>query len=157
MTRILLAVDGSGQDVSSVEWLGKLFGGVAATVEITVLHVAHLRMPGPSSIRLGFVPRLPSREDLEGIESQTRTEADEIVTTTKEDLENYGFVVTTMVEWGPTPDVILEVAEANNCDMIAMGRHGAGRVTDLIAGSVSGRVIRRAGVPVLILRADPPE
>ena len=157
MTHILLAVDGSGQDVSSVEWLGKLFSGVAATVQITVLHVAHLRMPGPSSIRLGFVPRLPSREDLEGIEQQARTEADEIVSSVKEDLENYGFTVTTMVEWGPTPDVILEVAEANGCDIIAIGRHGAGKVSDLIAGSVSGRVIRRASVPVLILRADSPE
>lgn len=157
MTHILLAVDGSGQDVSSVEWLGKLFGGVAATVQITVLHVAHLRMPGPSSIRLGFVPRLPSREDLEDIEQQARTEADEIVSSVKEDLEGYGFTVTTMVEWGPTPDVILEVAEANGCDIIAIGRHGAGKVSDLIAGSVSGRVIRRASVPVLILRADSPE
>ena len=157
MTRILLAVDGSGQDVASVEWLAKLFGDEADTTEIIVLHVAHLRMPGPSSIKLGFVPHLPSREDLEGIERQTRTEADEIVDAAREDLEAYGFTITTMVEWGPTPDVILEVAAATSCDMIAMGRHGAGRVTDLIAGSVSGRVIRRAGVPVLILRAEPPE
>lgn len=157
MTRILLALDGSDQDVSSVEWLGKLFSDVADIVEITVLNVAHLRMPGPTSIRLGFVPRLPSREDLEGIEQQTRSEAEEIVNAAKEDLEDYGFTVTTMVEWGPTPDVILEAAEANNCDLIAIGRHGAGKVTDLIAGSVSGRVMRRAGVPVLILRADPPE
>lgn len=153
MTRILLAVDGSEQDVSSVEWLGKLFGGVSAAIEITVLHVAHLRMPGPSSIRLGFVPRLPSQEDLEGIEQQTRTEADEIVDAAREDLEEYGFTVTTMVEWGPTPDVILEAAEANECDMIAMGRHGAGKVTDLIVGSVSDRVMRRARVPVLLLHA----
>lgn len=153
MTRILLALDGSGQDVSSVEWLGRLFGGAADAIEIIVLNVAHLRMPGLSSFRLGFVPRLPSREDLEGIEHQTRTEADEIVDTAKEDLEEYGFAVTTMVEWGPTPDVILEVAEANNCDVIAMGRHGAGKVSDLIVGSVSDRVMRRAGVPVLILRA----
>ena len=153
MTHILLAVDGSDQDVSSVEWLGKLFGDVAGTVEITVLTVAHLRMPGLSSIRLGFVPRLPSSEDLEGIEQQARTEADEIVNTAKEDLEDYGFTVTTMVEWGPTPDVILEAAEANDCDIIAMGWHGAGKVSDFIVGSVSDRVMRRARVPVLILRA----
>ncbi len=153
MTRILLAVDGSDQDVSSVKWLGKLFGGVAAGVEITVLHVAHLRMPGPSSIRLGFVPHLPSREDLEGIEHQTRTEADDIVNAVREDLEDYGFAVTTKVEWGPTPDVILEAAEANDCDMIAMGWHGAGKVSDFLVGSISDRVMRRARVPVLILRA----
>ena len=153
MTHILLAVDGSGQDVSSVEWLGKLFGDVTDTVEITVLTVAHLRMPGLSSIRLGFVPRLPSGEDLEGIEQQARTESDEIVDSVKEDLEGYGFTVTTMVEWGPTPDVILEAAEANDCDIIAMGWHGAGKVSDFIVGSVSDRVMRRARVPVLILRA----
>lgn len=153
MTRILLAVDGSEQDVASAEWLGRLFGGVADTVEIAVLTVAHLRMPGPSSIRLGFVPHLPSQEDLQGIEQQTRTEADEIVDAAREDLEEYGFTVTTMVEWGPTPDVILEAAEANECDMIAMGWHGAGKVSDLIVGSVSDRVMRRARVPVLILRA----
>ncbi len=153
MTHILLAVDGSDQDVSSVEWLGKLFGDVAGTVEITVLTVAHLRMPGLSSIRLGFVPRLPSSEDLEGIEQQARTESDEIVDAAREDLEDYGFTVTTMVEWGPTPDVILEAAEADDCDIIAMGWHGAGKVSDFIVGSVSDRVMRRARVPVLILRA----
>ena len=153
MTRILLAVDGSDQDVSSTEWLGRVFGEVASTVEITVLTVAHLRMPGPSSFRLGFVPRLPSQEDLEGIETSVRTEADEIVNATKADLEEYGFAVTTMVEWGPTPDVILEAADAIECDLIAMGRYGAGKISDMIVGSVSDRVMRRARVPVLILRA----
>ena len=153
MTRILLAVDGSDQDVSSAEWLGRVFGEVASTVEVTVLTVAHLRMPGPSSFRLGFVPRLPSREDLEGIESTVRTEADEIVSAVKEDLDVYGFTVTTMVEWGPTPDVILEASEANECDLIAMGRYGAGKISDMIVGSVSDRVMRRARIPVLILRA----
>ena len=154
MTHILLAVDGSEHDTSSVEWLGELFGGMTRAVEITVLTVAHLRMPGPPAFRLGFVPRLPSREDLEGIEEQTQSDADDIVNAAKAELEEYGFVVTTRVEWGPTPDVILEVAEANECDIIAIGKHGAGKVSDLIVGSVSDRVMRRSHIPVLILRAS---
>ena len=152
-TRILLAVDGSEQDVSSAEWLGTLFGNVADSIELIVLHVAHMRLPGLSSFRLGFMPRIPSLDDLEGVESQSQTEADEIVSGAREQLARYGFSVTTMVEWGPTPDVILEVAKARECNVIAMGWHGSGKVSDLIVGSVSDRVMRRATIPVLVLRA----
>ena len=155
MTRILLAVDGSVFDEESTAWLGKIFGEEAATTEITVLTVAHLRMPGPPSFRLGFVPRLPSREDLEGIENHTHAEAEEIVNAAKADLDKFGFTVSTLVEWGPTPDVILEVADTHGFDLIAMGRHGADKVSDLIVGSVSDRVMRRSKIPVLILRDAP--
>ena len=153
MTRILLAVDGSEHDISSTEWLGRLLAAFAPGVEIIVLTVAHLRLPGPSSIGLGIVPRFPSSEALQGIEEQTRTEAHEIVESVGADLTEYGFAVTTLVEWGPTADVILEVAASRACDLIAIGRHGAGKVSDLIVGSVSDRVMRRARVPVLVLHS----
>ena len=101
------------------------------------------------------MPRLPSREDLEGIENHTHAEAEEIVNAAKADLDKFGFTVNTLVEWGPTPDVILEVADTHGFDLIAMGRHGADKVSDLIVGSVSDRVMRRSKIPVLILETLP--
>ena len=153
MTRILLAVDGSDHDVSSTRWLGRLFGGAAGSTEVTVLTVAHLRLPVPPPLRPGFVPHIPSQEEMRDMEAQTRTEADALVTAVQTDLEAYGFSVTTRVEWGPTADVIVKVAETGEHDLIAIGQRGAGRVADLIIGSVSDRVIRRARIPVIVMPA----
>jgi nucleotide-binding universal stress UspA family protein len=62
--------------------------------------------------------------------------------------------VTTRIEQGSAPEGILRVAEEGAHDLIVMGSHGYGRVQAALLGSVSQRVLHRAGVPVLILHAQ---
>ena len=54
-------------------------------------------------------------------------------------------------EGGPVEEIVL-LAEKLRADLVVVGRRGLGRVTRLIAGSVSEGVVHRASFPVLIVR-----
>jgi nucleotide-binding universal stress UspA family protein len=49
-------------------------------------------------------------------------------------------------------DAILERARAGKADLIVMATHARGPLSRLLAGSVADELIRRAGVPVLLVR-----
>lgn len=51
------------------------------------------------------------------------------------------------------PEVIVDEAKRWNADLIAMGTHGRRGFEHLLLGSVAEGVIRRASVPVLLLRS----
>lgn len=51
----------------------------------------------------------------------------------------------------PTESIIAEV-RASNYDMVVMGTHGQGGITDAMIGSTARRVSRRSKVPVLVVR-----
>ena len=56
-----------------------------------------------------------------------------------------------VVTQGDAVDCILAEAEGRQVDLIVMGYHG-GRLEEAIVGSVSRSVLRRANVPVLLVR-----
>lgn len=53
---------------------------------------------------------------------------------------------------GDPADVILQQADELAADVIVMGTHGRSGVRRLLLGSVAERVLRRARVPVLVVR-----
>ena len=57
-----------------------------------------------------------------------------------------------LVKIGNPVEEILQEVENNSYDMVVMGAHGHGVLSDAIMGSVSRRVIRRCKVPVLVVR-----
>lgn len=62
-------------------------------------------------------------------------------------------VATAIVSGVHAPDGILEFAERNAVDLVAMATHGRGGVARLILGSVADKVIRGGNIPVLLHRA----
>ncbi|MCK9273648.1 MAG: universal stress protein [Syntrophales bacterium] len=56
-----------------------------------------------------------------------------------------------LVEEGYPAEVILRVADENNCDVIVMGTHSKGAVMHTFLGSVAERVLRRTRKPVFII------
>jgi nucleotide-binding universal stress UspA family protein len=72
----------------------------------------------------------------------------------KADLDDLGIPTRTVFVHGSPADVILEQAEALDCDLIAMSTHGHGPVRDLLFGSVAAKVRHAARVPVLLIRAS---
>jgi len=62
-------------------------------------------------------------------------------------------VATAIVSGVHAPDGILEFAERNTVDLVAMATHGRGGVARLILGSVADKVIRGGNIPVLLHRA----
>lgn len=51
---------------------------------------------------------------------------------------------------GAAGDVLLSTANSRNADLIVIGRRGQGLIAELLLGSVSEYVVRRAKVPVLV-------
>ncbi len=58
------------------------------------------------------------------------------------------------VSEGDTPQRILEVAAAQHCDLIAIGKHGRQAAEELLLGSVTRHVLEEAEVDVLVSTAN---
>lgn len=65
-------------------------------------------------------------------------------------LEEAGIEAEPEVLEGAPGDTILNVAETRHADLIVVGRRGHGLLGDLLLGSVSEHVVRRAKAPVLV-------
>jgi nucleotide-binding universal stress UspA family protein len=48
--------------------------------------------------------------------------------------------------------VLVEEAEEANADLIVIGSHGQGAISDILLGSVSQYMVHHAAAPVLIVR-----
>lgn len=68
-----------------------------------------------------------------------------------ESMQNVEFEVTALQFQGPTVDKILEEAARVHADLIVMGSHGHGALYNLIVGSVTGGVLKKAPCPVLVV------
>jgi nucleotide-binding universal stress UspA family protein len=55
---------------------------------------------------------------------------------------------------GAAAQVILDRAHERAFDLIMMSTHGRGGLTRTLLGSIAGKVLRRAGAPVVTVRAD---
>ena len=57
-----------------------------------------------------------------------------------------------IVERGNAVEKILAVAQHRHCDLIVMGSHGYGTLKDAMMGGTARRVLRRANMPVMLVR-----
>jgi nucleotide-binding universal stress UspA family protein len=90
---------------------------------------------------------------LDGAFETTQQTARAYLDRVAEQLQAQGMQVSTAMRTGAVADSIVDYAEANQIDLIAMcthGRTGLGRWT---LGSVADRVLRAGGVPILLVRA----
>ncbi len=69
----------------------------------------------------------------------------------KAEIERAGLKVTLHQPTGITVEEILECARTIKADVIVMGRHGHGAMYNLLVGSVTEGVLKRATVPVLLV------
>lgn len=56
------------------------------------------------------------------------------------------------VSSGATPETILDYADGESVDLIAMTTHGRSGISRLMLGSVAEEIVRRSHVPVLLVR-----
>jgi nucleotide-binding universal stress UspA family protein len=66
-------------------------------------------------------------------------------------LREKGHAVQALMVQGPTVQTILDQAKRLDAEVIIVGSHGRGKLFDLVVGSVSAGVIRKAKVPVLVV------
>lgn len=108
--------------------------------EVVLLHV----------IRQSDAP-LPDTLNRESVDYM-RWSAQEQLNIARMALEGHGLRVSVRVEYGSPPAQIARVAEEERVDLIVIGAQGATVAQELLIGSVSYEVARRATVPVLLLK-----
>jgi nucleotide-binding universal stress UspA family protein len=69
------------------------------------------------------------------------------------DLQEQGVKAAIATEIGGVANAILEYAEANKIDLIAMCTHGRTGLARWTLGSVADRVLRASSAPLLLVRA----
>ncbi|RKQ61761.1 nucleotide-binding universal stress UspA family protein [Thermovibrio guaymasensis] len=70
----------------------------------------------------------------------------------KEILEDENLKVKLYLKYGNIPKQIVSVADEESVNIIVMGAHGKGLLSEILLGSVSTDVIRHAKCPVLIVK-----
>jgi len=65
-----------------------------------------------------------------------------------------GLTVVTRVMDGAVADAILDVAQTESVDLIAMATHGRSGIGRFLLGSVADRVASHADVPVILVRSE---
>lgn len=94
-----------------------------------------------------------SGDEIERINSENRAAAkrylDQLLSRTKYD----GVNVQSAIITGKAADSIAEYATKNGVDLITIATHGRSGISRWVWGSVADRVLRSAGVPVLMVRA----
>jgi len=137
--RILLAVDGSEHAVRAAKVAAEL-AHCMKSVEMRIV-VAYDPIPpylGEPNLQVAINARL--------------SEAQGILRKAVELVGNSHIDVHTELIEGNSAEAIIEVAETRNSDIIVMGSRGLGRLTGLLLGSTSQKVVSHAPCPVLIVR-----
>ncbi|QFU83099.1 universal stress protein [Natronorubrum aibiense] len=79
-------------------------------------------------------------------------EAEDLFETAKEIGDEHGASITTELMVGTPARSIVSFAEDNDVDQIVLGSHGRSGVSRVLLGSVAEQVVRRATVPVTVVR-----
>jgi len=98
---------------------------------------------------LNVVSKGETEEEIEENINQAKKSLGDI----KEELGRAGFMVKDHVRVGNVPEEIISTAEDEDVSLIAMNPHGKGWFRELLVGSTTCAVVRRANRPVLVVRA----
>lgn len=135
---ILLPTDGSNS-------MGPVVGHARQLAEVhgATIHVLFV-------VNTTALADLPMESSREGINSALHKQGQQAIDAV---LDLLGDVPTetAVVDGSPSTEII-DYAEETACDVIVMGTHGRTGVDRLLLGSVAGRVVRSAPVPVLTVR-----
>jgi nucleotide-binding universal stress UspA family protein len=71
---------------------------------------------------------------------------------TQEKLQRSGVLVKTIIGEGEPADAVLNTADTKKIDLIVMASHARSGVSRWLLGSVSGQIIRKAHIPVMLIR-----
>jgi nucleotide-binding universal stress UspA family protein len=140
--KILYPTDFSDVSKKALEFVKGL--KEAGSEEVVVLHVVDTRHFAGADI--GSAVDMAMLE--EAMEEKAHTEIDAVA----DELTDYGFFVKARVEHGIPIREILRVEGEEDASLIVIGSHGKSNVKEMLLGSVSETVIRKAKKPVIVVK-----
>lgn len=138
----MVGLDGSVGSSRALDWAVVLAAGLDA--EVVAVHALELPQNLP---RPGDVPYVPELENWE------RAARQDFELSWCAPLTDGGVRHRKVFEVGRASEVILRLADELAADLIVTGRRGRGELAELLAGSVSQRLVHRAHCPVVIVPA----
>jgi len=135
--KILVTLDTSSADQELLPHIAQ-FAALAKS-ELLLLHVAD-GWVARNFDQLSLAESEEMREDLRYLEETAARLRGET-----------GLKIETKLALGNPPTQILQVAEQENCDLIALASHGHRLVGDIILGSTIEDVRHKARVPILVV------
>ena len=138
--KIVVGVDGSDESLRAVAWCATYAKALGA--EVIAVHAIELPIY-PSTA--GFFPmpvyEPPDREKLEQLMIEQWCAA----------LKAAGVPVRPVVTEGYPANVIRETADAQDADLVVVGRRGLGGFTELVLGSTSHHLAHHLSRPIVIV------
>lgn len=135
--KILITVDGSDHSRQAATVGFKL--ATTYDVAVDVLHA---------------IENASSADDANEGDQGQHGQADKILDDISAIAADVGVTVGTYLVAGQPPEVIVSQASESGADLVVMGRQGQTGVGERLLGSVTERVLRHTGVPVLIVSDD---
>ncbi|WP_457567686.1 universal stress protein [Desulfurobacterium sp.] len=125
----------------------------AGAEEVILVHVVDSRTTAlPEGVNL-IEKKTELAFELPENEARQLLKLVEMAREVKKNLEKDGFKVSlVLISASDVVDAVVKVAEEEKVDVIVVGAHGKGLLAELILGSVSLGIIRKARCPVLLVR-----
>ena len=142
MSGIVVGVDDSPSSKNALRWAVE-----EARLRGTSVHVV-------SAWEFPFAkPTTPEDDPLPGVPTPQETARTELTAAVSEAGADPGSAdVTVEVVHGSPSRVLLDIAAAEEADLLVVGTHGRGGISGLVLGSVSRQVIQHATCPVVVVR-----
>ena len=120
------------------------------------LEHALVQFPDATVTALHVVNPVDATHSLDGIATpvfdELQAQADEWLEEAESIASDHDREITTAKEVGRPSRAILEYTEENDVDHIVIGSHGRTGVSRVLLGSIAETVVRRAAVPVTVVR-----
>ncbi|AGB36182.1 universal stress protein [Natronococcus occultus] len=137
--KILVPLDDSEPALTALEHALETF----PEADLTILHVVN---PSVSAYRSDAPYNFPRAVELE------EEKAEALFETARELATDHDGTLETATMVGAPPRGIVEYASEHDVDGIVLGSHGREGVSRVLLGSVAEQVVRRAQVPVTVVR-----
>lgn len=135
---ILLGVDGSAHALKAAQVAGEMVRAMQADLRVVVAYDP--------------IPPYLGEPNLQDTIAARQQHAKEILEAALQAIGQTPTEIKTEMLEGSAAEAILEVAHIRKVDLIIVGSRGLGKLTGLLLGSQSQKVIQHAPCPVLVVR-----
>lgn len=139
--KILVPVDGSPFTKRMLAYLAAHDEWLGGAHQYTLLHVA---APVP--------PRAAAVLDKSVLQSHYADESEKVFKPIRDFFAKQTIPAEFVAKVGHAADIIATVASKGKFDLLMMGSHGHGLLSNLVLGSVTTKVMAQCEIPVLIVR-----